>query len=41
MHRRWELSSVIKQLLETLFYDIKMYTDFTADVLCHKKLFDG
>ena len=31
--KRWKQSSAIKQLLETLFLAIKMYTDFPTDVI--------
>ena len=31
--KRWKQSSVIKQLLETMFLAIKMCTDFTTDVI--------
>ena len=31
--KRWKQSSVIKQLLETLFLAIKMRTDFPRDVI--------
>ena len=33
MHKAMEQSSAIKQLLETLFFAIKMCTDFTIDVI--------
>ena len=33
MHKTMEQSSDIKQLLETLFLTIKMYADFTTDVM--------
>ena len=31
--KRWKQSSVIKLLLKTLFLTIKIYTDFTTDVI--------
>ena len=32
--KRWKPSSTNKQLLETLFFAIKMCTDFTKFLLC-------
>ena len=34
MHKRWKLSSAIKQLLEILFLAIKMCINFTTDGIC-------
>ena len=33
MHKMWKQCSAIKQLLETLLHAIKIYNDFTTDIM--------